>query len=234
MEELINGFRMIHGDSHLKLGMDAVLLAAYVKSRKVRNVCDLGCGTGAVTMLIAARHTGAHIVGVEIQESAASVAKDNVELNNVADRVRIICADMRKLESLLGSGTFSAVVSNPPYFEKAISKAGKANIERNELTVDIADVCKESSRLLENNGDMYLVHRSERLNDIFHALRAYNIEPKSVKMVHNTLGQPSKLCLITGKKNAAPGLIIESPLILRDIDGKHTAEYADIYNGGSI
>jgi tRNA1(Val) A37 N6-methylase TrmN6 len=52
-------------------------------------VLDLGCGTGAIAMLMAAHCPGLHVDAVEIQPEIADMAKRSVELNDMGERMRV-------------------------------------------------------------------------------------------------------------------------------------------------
>lgn len=59
-------------------------------------IYDVGCGSGILS--IAAAKLGAKkVMGIDIDEKAVKVAKENVELNLVSDRVTIACGDLLDL-----------------------------------------------------------------------------------------------------------------------------------------
>ena len=75
-----------------------------------------------------------------------------------------------------------------------------------------------------------MVHRPDRIVDIFYLMRKYNIEPKSLKLVYPYINKEPNLMLIKGIKNAKPFLKIERPLFIYKEDGKYTEELLKIYN----
>jgi len=234
VENLINGFKLVQSDRHCRLGMDAVLLSAFLSPSKTESVCDLGCGIGAVSILLAARYPKARIDGVEIQPEAASLFRENIILNRLGDRVRCFNADLRRLDGILPAGSYTAVVSNPPYFQQGRgeqSPSREKRIERSDAEADFDAVCGASARLLKNGGELTVVCRSERLCDIMASMRHAGIEPKRLKFVHNTAQAQSKLMLISGRKNSGPGLKIDRPMIIRREDGAFSDEYLKAYRG---
>jgi release factor glutamine methyltransferase len=79
------------------------------EDRSVR-VVDVGTGSGAIAISLAAERPNAIVTATDISEAALAVAKDNAERLGVADRIRFERAD------LLGDqGPYELVVSNPPY-----------------------------------------------------------------------------------------------------------------------
>ena len=87
------------------------------------------------------------------------------------------------------------------------------------------DVCSCAKKVLKDNGNFCIVHRSDRLMDILQELRNNNLEPKKVKFVYETIDKESTLVLITAQKCGKVGLRIEKPLILYNLDGSLTDEY---------
>ncbi|MEG2857982.1 MAG: methyltransferase, partial [Clostridia bacterium] len=112
----IGGFVLKQDDDFLKLGTDAMLLSDFARISKAgTRVCDLGCGNGAISILIAARHAQAHIDAIEIMPGAARLAHENVELNGLSSRMRVLCGDIKDVRKHYATESFDCVVANPPY-----------------------------------------------------------------------------------------------------------------------
>ena len=109
------GFRLIQRPGTFCLGTDSVLLTHFCAPKRRERIADLGCGNGAISLLLAAHHADCCVDGVEIQMEMADMARRSVALNGVQDRVRIHCADLRGAPELLGLGGHSLIVCNPPY-----------------------------------------------------------------------------------------------------------------------
>jgi putative methylase len=77
-----------------------------------RHVCDLGCGTGILA--IGAALLGAESVsGVDIDEKALAVAKENARLTDV--EVTFLPMDLRENGCMKQLGACDTVVMNPPF-----------------------------------------------------------------------------------------------------------------------
>jgi len=96
--------------------------------------------------------------------------------------------------------------------------------------VNIEDIIKVSSKLLKDNGELYMVHRPDRLVGIIECLRKYKIEPKKIRFVYSKKEDNSNLVLIKAVKNAGEFLKIEKPLYIYDENNKYTDEVLEIYN----
>ena len=68
-EILPNGLQLLQDDRFFKLGQDSVLLSAFAKPRRNAKLLDLGCGTGALALLV--WRPDLKITGLELQHRKA-------------------------------------------------------------------------------------------------------------------------------------------------------------------
>ena len=86
-----NDLRIIQNKDGFCFGIDSVLLSDFAKN--IRNnsiVWDLGTGTGIIPILLCGKTKLKKIVGVEVQEEVADMAKRSAKLNNLEDKFEII------------------------------------------------------------------------------------------------------------------------------------------------
>lgn len=137
------------------------------------------------------------------------------------------------LNKIFNKHTFDVIVTNPPYKKKdtgIINEEEKKFISRHEITANLEDFIIVSKNLLKDKGEFYMVHRPERLVDIFSIMRENKLEPKIVRFVYSNINKEPKLVLIKGIKNAKPFLKIEKNLYIYDDNGKYSKEILKIYN----
>ncbi|MEG2437749.1 MAG: methyltransferase, partial [Cetobacterium sp.] len=181
----LNGLKLIQKKTGFRFGVDAVLLADFTNVKRKHKVIDICTGTGIVPFLLWGKYEPQSIVGLEIQDDMVEMAKRSVELNNLEERVKFINGDLKDKILLNDLGRFDVLTVNPPY---KLNNAGIVNpddklaIARQEVLCNLEDVISAAKKLLKDNGRMYMVHRPERLIDIFELMRKYNIEPKRVKL----------------------------------------------------
>lgn len=90
------------------------------------------------------------------------------------------------LNKIFNKHTFDVIVTNPPYKKKdtgIINEEEKKFISRHEITANLEDFIIVSKNLLKDKGEFYMVHRPERLVDIFSIMRENKLEPKIVRFV---------------------------------------------------
>ncbi len=233
LDELgINGFVMEQDRRYLKLGTDAMLLSEFARVPKRGKVCDLGCGTGAVSVLLAARHEGIEIHGVEIVEGAAALCEKNALHNKIENRLFVHNIDLKDARSEFEAGSFDAVVSNPPFMQAdggLHTEHEELLCARMEICCTIDDVCAAASYLLKFGGSFSLVYRPSRLADLFSALGKYNLAPKRMRLVQDTVKAEPSLVLLEARKGGGSGIKLMPCLILKNHDGTESEETKAIY-----
>lgn len=229
----INNLKIIQAKNGFRFGMDAVLLSDFAKDIKNgSNVMDMCAGNCAISLLLSAKTQNTCFTAVEIQESVADLAKRSVLLNDLNDRINVVCMDLKNLNTVFSTSCFDAIVCNPPY-KKAndglINSADTKTIARHEIFCSLEDVISTSSFLLKNNGCLYMVHRPERLCDIICFMRKYDLEPKLLRFIQPSIDKPANLLLIKAVKGGKPFLkLLENLIVYKN--GNYTDEFLKIYN----
>lgn len=224
--------KIYQDDECFSFSLDSVMLANFATIRlRDKNIVDLGCGNGVIPLILSLR-TDKPITGVEIQEQLADMATRSVEYNNLSSQIKIVNSDMKSYINDETFEKFDLVTCNPPYFrvneKNYFNLSPQKLIARHEVKVTLSDVFCVSKKLLKNNGNLAIVHRPERLLEIFDLFRSNGIEPKRLKFVYEKASKESTLVLVEGQKNGNPGLKIENPLILYNEDGSMTDEYSKL------
>lgn len=228
------GLKIIQDEEGFCFGIDSILLSDFAKGiKKGAKVLDLGTGTGIIPILLCGKTDLEKVIGVEIQEEVAKMAKRSSKLNNLEDKFEVINENILNLKNIFKNQSFDVIVSNPPYKKKntgVINENTKKIISRHEITANLEDFIKVAKDLLKDKGEFYMVHRPERLVDILSLMRQNKIEPKVLRMVFSSEKKEPKLVLIKGIKNAKSFLKVEKNLYIYDENGNYTNEILKIYN----
>ena len=115
-------------DTCFTLGGDSLALAAFASVRRGDRVCDLGCGAGALLLLLAARVSPLALSGVEYCPEDAAMARRNLAENGLEGA--ICTGDLRAVCKTLPAGGFSLAISNPPYFKAGSGGCGGRHAEK--------------------------------------------------------------------------------------------------------
>ncbi len=227
------GLKIIQDTQGFCFGIDSILLSDFAKEIKENSkVIDLGTGTGIIATLLCKKTKLQQIIGVEIQKDTAQMAQQSIILNKLENKFKIIQSDIKNIDQILQPESFDAIVTNPPY-KKAQTGLTNQNekqlISRHETTATLEDFIKTAKKMLKDKGDLYLVHRPDRLVDIISLLRQNKIEPKKIKFIHPNTQKEPNLILIKATKNANPFLKVEKPLYIYNNKGEYTDEILKIY-----
>jgi len=216
-----------------RAGLDAALLAAACDAPVGARVLDAGCGPGGALLAAALRRPAVSFTGVERDVDALELARENIVLNGLEDRVQVVEGDVALRFSGLGLEPFDAAMTNPPFFDDPDSLRGPAP---NRRAAWMADDGLEAwigflTKAVREGGTITLIHRADRLGDILTMLapKAGSIQ---VRPVHPFADEPAKRVLVRGVKTGKAPLKLLPPLVLHDRGGaKHRPEVEAILRG---
>jgi len=89
----------------------------YIDKEESLKVLDIGAGSGAIAITLAAEFAYSSVTAVEMSEPALKIALKNALSIGVADRVKFIASD--SISALNPGCKFDLVVTNPPYVPEA-------------------------------------------------------------------------------------------------------------------
>lgn len=197
----LNGLKIMQDTDMFCFGVDAVMLANFAYCAEGAKVVDLCTGNGIIPILLSAKIPADKIIGVEIQKEVADLAKENIEINKLQEKVEILNEDLKKVYEILGKSKFDVVTCNPPYRTAGcgvVNEADTKAIARHEIACSLNDVIYTSAMLLKPLGKFFMVHRPDRLCDIMCCMRENKIEPKRVQFVQPDFDTKPTHILIEG------------------------------------
>lgn len=218
-----------------RVAIDPVILAAAVSARAEDRVLDIGCGTGAASLCLAARVPGCRVIGLERDRALAQLARDNIARNEFADRLTVVDGDLLHPPAALAPGSVTQAMANPPFLEAArasvspIAARAAAAVESEALLADWIDF---ALAMLRDKGTLTLIHRADRLGDLLAALdgRAGGIV---VFPLWPGEGKASKRILLQAKKGSAAPVTVAQGLVLHRADGRNSEAAEAILRHGA-
>lgn len=195
-----------------RAGVDPVLLAASVPAVAGDRVLDLGCGVGAAALCLAARVPGLTLTGVEMQEDYAELAR-----RNGGSAFEVVTADLTDLPLALRQRQFDHVLANPPYFDRAASRAASDAGREAALgeATPLSDWVTIAAKRLAPKGFAHFIHRVERLPEILNAMsgRLGSIE---VLPLSARTGRAPDRVIVRGRKNGRGDFKLHAALVLHE------------------
>lgn len=231
---LLNGrIRLRQPARGYRAGLDAALLAAACDANPGQRVIEAGCGAGGALLAAAARRPGVSFTGVERDPRAAALARENVALNGLGERVAIVEGDVALRFAGLGLPPFDAAMANPPFFDDPAALRGPAPERRGAWMADdgLEAWIGFLSKAVREGGSITVIHRADRLGDIL-ALLSPKAGSIQIRPIHPFADEPAKRVLVRAVKTGKAPLQLLPPLILHDRDGgKHRPEVEAILRG---
>jgi tRNA1Val (adenine37-N6)-methyltransferase len=199
--------------------------AAVHAKPQARRLLDLGAGIGSVGLLALWKlPTDASLTMVEVQAVSHTLARRTVFSNGLAARVSLHLQDLRSWPG----GEYDMVTGSPPYLPLSRgvhSQHAQKAAARFELYGDVSDYCSAAARSLGDTGVFCFCHSAVDPRPEQAIVRA------GLTLVHRQLVYfrailPPRLALYTcarqGERTDLP------PLVIRDREGRWTAEYLAI------
>ena len=213
------GYYIYQNPDYFKFSIDSVLLAEFVCVHKKKNkVLDLCSGNAPVPMILNIKYGDrVEITGVELQDEIYELGKESIEYNKL-DNIKFIKEDVKNIPNVLKE-KFDIVTCNPPYFEVTgvnINDNEVKAIARHEIKIDLDGIVKVASKMIENKGYFYMVHRANRLADITNVLNKYKFGIKRIIPVYDKQGVDCTFILIESVYNGKNYVKIGKPLYIKE------------------
>ncbi|MFT3901819.1 MAG: methyltransferase [Niabella sp.] len=148
----------------MKVTTDSCLFGAWAadrisKMQGVKNILDIGTGTGLLSLMLAQKTT-AQITGIEIQEKDYLQACQNIALSPWHDRISMHHADAAQFQP---SHKFDVIISNPPFFENSLrSDQAHKNIAHHDTSLTLKTLLHLIRQWLTPQGRFYLLLPAQR------------------------------------------------------------------------
>lgn len=214
-------FTVWHDRCAMKVGTDGVLLGAWAmleeqcaaQTRKaIREVLDIGTGSGLVALMLAQRFPQAEIDAIDIEPSAVEQARYNFLQSPWKERVRSFLSPLQEWQT---KKRYDLIVSNPPYFQNSLKNPDKGReLARHTDSLTYAELLHYSAQLLAPEGVIALILPAESEDDIIRLGISEHLSCTRLTRVYSKAGKPAKRILI--EFSAAKLVAPSSPVIPSD------------------
>ena len=213
----------------MKVCTDACLFGAWaaadVQIQTVKNILDIGSGTGLLSLMLA-QQTAAHIIAIEIEADAFQQTKANFDLSPWKERLNAIHSSIQDYASNNNQTLFDCIITNPPFYEQDLNSPDNAkNLASHSTALPWDELVKSVATLLQENGTWYV---------LVPTLRAYTMQKLALM---NGL-QLSEECLMYNDAKHLPiramlkflkqkeAVIQRKKIIIKNADQSYTAEFS--------
>lgn len=214
--------RLMQLRSGHRVGTDTVLLSAALDPAE-GHLVDAGAGVGCVGLALAQRQTGLTTTLIERDPAVADLARHNIALNALCERVQLIQCDLTKASARraagLRDGMADALVTNPPWHDPKQAQVSpdhrRAAAHAYEDASGLEIWVRAMAALLRPGGRFALIHRADALKKCldalegrFGALEILPLQPRDQ--------QPAHRVILRGIKGSRAPMSLLPPFIVHD------------------
>lgn len=231
-------FEVRNEKSAMKVNTDGVLLGAACPVRPdMKNVLDIGTGTGTIALMLAQRISaltqttddsmGLSIMGIDIDEDAAAESEANFAASAWAGSLE---ARQQALAELETDGNFNLIVSNPPYYDSSLTNPdAKKTAARHtdETGLSFREVLEFAGKHLTQGGIVSMVLPADQEASVLRHGRMNGLKLAEILRVRTVERKPSSRIIITFTLDSQPVTPSEKQLTIMN-KGKYTDEYISL------
>lgn len=207
-----------------RAAIDPVLLAAAVPASDGESVLDVGCGSGAAALCMAARVDGAQVTGIDADRALVRLAASNAEAGGFGSRARFYLGELTAPPIRLSPASFDHVMANPPFVQEGNGRPSP-HPARARATVEgeakLSHWLDFSLKMVRIGGTVTVIQRADRLAELLAhlsgrlgALVIFPLWPKQ--------NRAAKRVIVAGRKGSNAPLSILPGLVLHEADGRYT------------
>lgn len=226
-------FDLEHERSTLKIGTDAVLLAALTQTDTTQSVLDIGCGCGVIAFCLAQKlaenQTIPNIVGIDVDADSITEARENAERFPLLPKnsFHFEQISLQEFANQENAQSFDLIVSNPPYFHGNLKPQGKSRLQskHGDGQLSFQELVDGVDRLLSPNGRFALIlpptemeEFHQMVNQKWHCVKTVFIQPTEKKPVFRVVREYSR----------AFSPEMKSHFSIRNANLQYTSEYLEL------
>jgi tRNA1(Val) A37 N6-methylase TrmN6 len=236
-EETIDDFlggcvRLIQPRAGYRVSMDTVMLAASIPARAGETVLEGGVGSAGASLCLARRVDGLQVKGIDIQSDMVALARKNIDLNGLSDRVSVQETSIKDLSG--AQSQYDHIMINPPYLPagKAIcppdDNKGQAHMD---LNANLRDWIRFCVHYVKQKGTVTLVYRADRMDEVISYLYG-RVGDLMIMPLWPRLGSKAKRVIIQGRKGMSGAVSMLPGLALHGDVARYTPEADEILRQG--
>jgi tRNA1Val (adenine37-N6)-methyltransferase len=204
-----------------RVGTDGVLLGAWVNLGSASHILDIGTGTGVIALMLAQR-SDAKITGIDSDQEAFRIARQNAEESPWKERIRIM---ETSLQDFYTEARFDLAVCNPPFFENSLKPpTSHRQQQRHTDTLPQDQLIENVTQLLTPTGRLAVVLPTAEGNRFRGLAKTFNLYLHRSCAVFSKMDKPQERWLLefgfTPMVNTN-----DTQLIIIDSAGQWTDEY---------
>jgi tRNA1Val (adenine37-N6)-methyltransferase len=223
---------IIHQDAcAMKVTTDSCLFGSIVGSMVngtlLKNVLDIGAGTGLLSLMIAQQYPDVLIDAIEIDDAAASQAVENIQASPWKDQIRIFHTDIKNYKE---GKKYDLIISNPPFYENELrSPDDRKNMAHHQTHLRSVDLLQAIKENLSSTGKYLLLLPFKKKEEWILLLKDSNLEPHHLVYLKQTINHPSFFrIIISGGIGNVPIRKQETVIVIKDAKNQYMEAFSHL------
>ena len=201
-------YKFKQNDEVFHVSTDTTILGMFLDNLYKKSIMDIGTGSGAL-LLYAHYHNAGHLIGVDKQDKALALAKEN--LIEYTSDYELIKANINELEH----EKVDVVISNPPFFEVGSLRNSDAwNKAMFESELSIEQMFKAFRKFMKENGEVYTLYPAERFPEFYEMCLKYKLKIMRLQFVYDEKRPYAQRFVAKMKIGKMTKLKIEKPIMV--------------------
>ncbi len=223
-------FKVYHHQSTMKVGTDALLLAALGNMpSRFSQVLEIGCGSGIISLAWKQRFLQSKIYAIDIHKASVQQAQHNFSISPWTQDLR---AEVQSLQDLAAKAqqlqkNFDVILSNPPFFQNDLKSSDtKRNLARHNDSLPFVDLIDSINILLSAQGLCYLILPAEEAKIVIHLASQQSLFTQYIIYIYPSENKPyNRLVIALSKEKKS---LQEQHFYIRDKEGNYTKAYQEL------
>ncbi|MBN1118722.1 MAG: methyltransferase [Bacteroidales bacterium] len=204
----------------MKVGTDGILLGAWIEPGTASKILDVGTGTGLISLMMAQK-SKAKITAIEIDNSAAEQAMENIASSKWAGQIQVLNTSLQNFAFNWQEEKFDLIVTNPPFYNSHIKSQNKQRaIARHGHNLEPEILISLAAKLLNHGGRFAFIIPWSRSPEYRNQLKIFNFS-----IVNE--------CIIYDKPDARPVRLLAESILGVQLQKKQDSIYMKNASGNT-
>lgn len=207
----------------MKVCTDACILGASTTVENVKNILDIGTGTGLLALMLAQK-SSVKIDAVEIDENAYNQAIGNVSASSFGNKIKVF---HQSIQSFIPSNdlvAYDLIISNPPFYQKSLqSTDSQVNKALHAVELSFEDLIDSVVRLLKLDGRFVVLLPPFEIENLMKIAQKKGLYLSKKLLIRHDESKPIFRVIATFLSNQVLDYE-EDTLIIHEKDGKTYSE----------
>lgn len=185
-------FKVYDDKSTMRVNTDGVLLGALVTPSNDKNILEIGCGAGYISMMLAQKNPYSLIHAIDIDSDTVAQANYNFRLCKWANRLAAYNIALEDYSNI-SHQKYNLIVSNPPFHLEGMKSINtKKSLAKHTNIEGINNFFAAISNLLVKSGELWIIISAKSYKTIISIAREHYLFPnkqiniKSIKTKSNS------------------------------------------------